>query len=416
MIKDVIVIGGGASGMMAALTAAKLNPKTLLLERNNCLGKKLLITGKGRSNITNSGDIKSFIASFGKRGSFLYRALTEFSNNDLVAFFEGLGIKTKTERGGRIFPQSDRSQDIVAGLRKSLENNRCEIILDSRVKSVNKENPDFKVALSDGRSLASKQLIIATGGLSYPLTGSTGDGYDFARKFGHSVIELYPALVPLETKESFPGKLQGLSLKNVSVNVFSGGRKIAEEFGEMLFTHFGVSGPIILKVSGEIVEELNKGKNVYVSINLKPALSKEILTKRLLRELDSSGKAFISNILKNLIPKALVPVFLSLSKISSDKQAHQITRSEREKIYSLLTDFRLEIARPRSFNEAIITSGGISLNEINPYTMESKKVKGLFFCGEIIDIHGITGGYNLQEAFSTGFLAGKSAAETAGRT
>ena len=413
MIYDIIVIGGGASGMMAAGTAAKEGAKTLLLEQNNRLGKKLLITGKGRANITNSGDTESFIRSFGKNGRFLYRTLAEFSNNDLTAFFEGLGVKTKIERGGRIFPESDRSQDIVEALKQFLAKNKCEILLNSRVKTItnNKEDTSFAVTLENGQVLNSKKLIIATGGLSYPLTGSTGDGYELAKEFGHSVTDLSPALVPLVTKEPFVKELQGLALKNVSVKAISNGKVITEEFGEMLFTHFGVSGPVILTLSGTVVEELKKHKTVYISINFKPALSNEILTNRLLREFDSAGKAFISNILKNLLPKALVPVFLSLSGIPPDKQAHQINRQEREKLYELLTDFRLEITSPRGFDEAIITNGGISLKEINPYTMESNKVQGLYFCGEIIDIHGFTGGYNLQEAFSTGFLAGKSASQ-----
>ena len=409
MIYDVIVIGGGASGMMAAGTAAKETLKTLLIERNGRLGKKLLITGKGRANITNAGDTESFIKSFGENGRFLYRALGEFSNSDLIAFFEGLGVKTKAERGGRVFPESDRSQEIVEALKTFLSKNKCEILLNSRVRSIKKQDASFSVTLENGSVFNSKKVIVATGGLSYPLTGSTGDGYDFAKEFGHGVTGLLPALVPLETKEHFVKDLQGLALKNVSVSAFSEGKKIAEEFGEMLFTHFGVSGPIILSLSGTIVEGLKENRPVYISINFKPALSKEILTNRLLRELDSSGKAFISNILKTLLPKALVPVFLSLSGISPEKQAHQITKQDREKLYELLTDFRLEIKSPRGYNEAIITSGGVSLKELDPYTMESKKVKGLYFCGEIIDIHGVTGGYNLQEAFSTGFLAAKSA-------
>ena len=411
MIYDIIVIGGGASGMMAAGTAAKAGLKTLLVERNDRLGKKLLITGKGRANITNAGDTESFIKSFGKNGQFLYRSLSEFSNQDLIAFFEELGVKTKTERGGRVFPESDRSQDIVKALKTFLAKNKCEILLNSRVNALKKQGSLFAAVLNNGNILESKRVIVATGGLSYPLTGSTGDGYELAKEFGHSVTNLSPALVPLVTKEPFVKDLQGLALKNVSVRAVSNGKQVGEEFGEMLFTHFGVSGPVILSLSGTVVEELNKNKSIHISINFKPALSKEILTNRLLRELDSSGKAFIANILKNLLPKALIPVFLSLSEIAPDKQAHQITRQEREKLFELLTDFRLEITSPRGFDEAIITNGGIMLNELNPYTMESKKIQGLYFCGEIIDIHGFTGGYNLQEAFSTGFLAGKSAAK-----
>ncbi|MCX5781884.1 MAG: NAD(P)/FAD-dependent oxidoreductase [Elusimicrobia bacterium] len=456
MIYDVIVIGGGASGMMSAGTASLLGLKTLLIEKNERLGKKLLITGKGRCNITNSGDTNSFISSYGKNGRFLYRALSEFSNEHLINFFHHLGVKTKLERGGRIFPLSDKSQDIVSALKKYLHENQCEISLNSSVGTITKDGDIFKIkvypvrdlpsrragngrftnkdgsftlsanymtpncrqepaAFSNGASnniFESKKVIIATGGCSYPLTGSTGDGYSFAKEFGHSITEITPALVPLETKESFVKKLQGLSLKNVLVKAFSEKKEISSEFGEMLFTHFGISGPVILTLSGTIVEELKKGRKVHISINFKPALSREILTKRLLREFESSSNKHLYNVLKSLLPEKLAELFIDLCEIPEKKPVHQITREERERIQNLLTDFRLEITKARGFDEAIITRGGISLNEINPYTMESKKVKGLFFCGEIIDIDGITGGYNLQEAFSTGYLAAKGASKS----
>ncbi len=409
MSYDLIVIGGGPSGMMAAGHASELGLKTLLLERNNRLGKKLLITGKGRCNLTNAGNLESFIQSYGKNGRFLYRALGELSNEDLVAFFNRLGVKTKIERGGRIFPESDRSEEIVDALTKYLNQNKCEIRLSSRVQKVTKEDSYFKIELENGSRFESGKLIIAAGGLSYPQTGSTGDGYEFAKGFGHKITDLSPALVPLETKESFVKNLQGLSLKNVKVSLLSDGSEIASEFGEMLFTHFGVSGPIILTLSGTAGEEIKKRKKVTLSINFKPALNEEILTQRLIRELDLSGKSRISNILKNLLPKALIPVFLSLAKIPAEKLGNQINRDERQKLYDLLTDFRLEATKTRGYDEAIITKGGLPLKEIDPYTMESKKIKGLFFCGEVLDIEGFTGGYNLQEAFSTGYLAAKGA-------
>ncbi len=412
MIYDVIVIGGGASGMMSAGTASSLGSKTLLIEKNERLGKKLLITGKGRCNITNSGDTNSFIASFGKNGRFLYRALSEFSNENLINFFHHLGVKTKLERGGRIFPLSDKSQDIVNALKKYLDENKCEILFKSSVGNIIKEGDFFKTKLKSNNIFQSKKVIIATGGCSYPLTGSTGEGYSFAKEFGHSITETTPALVPLETKESFVKKLQGLSLKNVSVKALSDEKEISSEFGEMLFTHFGVSGPVILTLSGDIVQELKKDRKVHISINFKPALSREILTKRILREFESSSNKHLYNVLKSLLPEKLAELFIDLCEIPENKPVHQIKREERERVQDLLTDFRLEVTKPRGFDEAIITRGGISLNEINPYTMESKKVKGLFFCGEIIDIDGITGGYNLQEAFSTGYLAAKGASKS----
>ncbi|PIZ13787.1 MAG: aminoacetone oxidase family FAD-binding enzyme [Elusimicrobia bacterium CG_4_10_14_0_8_um_filter_37_32] len=416
-IFDVVVIGGGASGMFASGGAAEKGDNVLLVERGERLGRKLSITGKGRCNITNAGEIKDFIKSYGNNGKFLYRAFTEFFNQDLTTFFNQYGVRTKQERGGRIFPVSDNSQSIVNALKNYLGENKVMIKLNSRAEEIiiseNKPSEkDFRKHKVDGIKLKnsaeiikSVKVILATGGISYPGTGSTGDGYFIAEKVGHSIVPLRPALVPLETKDIFVKSLQGLTLKNVMVTVFDNDKKIDSEFGDMLFTHFGVSGPIILKLSGLIVDNLSRNKRVTISINLKPALDKDKLDARLLREFKNSGIRSICNVIKNLLPRKLIPVFMKLTGIVSDKKCCQITQSEREKIISLLTNFNLEISKPRPVEEAIITRGGVALDEINPYTMESKKVKGLYFCGEIIDIDGITGGYNLQAAFSTAYLA-----------
>ncbi len=414
---DVIVIGGGASGMFAAGCAAAKGADTLLLEKTNQLGKKLSITGKGRCNLTNIGEVNDFIESYGKNGKFLYRSFKNFFNQSLIAFFNSYGIETKVERGGRIFPVSDNSESIVNALRNYLKENKVTLGLNLQVKEIvlgdnktDRNNKVIGIKLSERKEIIkTDKVILATGGLSYPKTGATGDGYRMAKKLGHSIVSLTPALVPLETKEDFVKDLQGLALKNVSVTVFTNGRKIGEDFGEMLFTHFGLSGPIILKMSSLVIEHLNKNQEVSIVINFKPALDEKKLADRLLRETKNFGLKSVNNVMKNFLPRKLVPVFLKLANINTDKKFKQITHQEKEKIINLLTNFSLKITKSRPIDEAIITKGGISLKEINPYTMESKKIKGLYFCGEIIDLDGKTGGYNLQLAFSTAHLAAQSA-------
>ncbi|MCK5534535.1 NAD(P)/FAD-dependent oxidoreductase [bacterium] len=414
---DVIVIGGGASGMFAAGCAAAKGADTLLLEKTNQLGNKLSITGKGRCNLTNIGEVNDFIESYGKNGKFLYRSFKNFFNQSLIAFFNSYGIETKVERGGRIFPVSDNSESIVNALRNYLKENKVTLGLNLQVKEIvlgdnktDRNNKVIGIKLSERKEIIkTDKVILATGGLSYPKTGATGDGYRMAKKLGHSIVSLTPALVPLETKEDFVKDLQGLALKNVSVTVFTNGRKIGEDFGEMLFTHFGLSGPIILKMSSLVIEHLNKNQEVSIVINFKPALDEKKLADRLLRETKNFGLKSVNNVMKNFLPRKLVPVFLKLANINTDKKFKQITHQEKEKIINLLTNFSLKITKSRPIDEAIITKGGISLKEINPYTMESKKIKGLYFCGEIIDLDGKTGGYNLQLAFSTAHLAAQSA-------
>jgi predicted Rossmann fold flavoprotein len=408
---DVIIIGGGASGMLAAGCAAENGARVLLLERNKHLGKKLRITGKGRCNLTNTCETAEFVESYGKNGKFLYRALTEFSNHDLVRFFKEQGVATKEERGGRIFPVSDRAVDVVRALEGYMDKHKVTVKLNARVVRITidpESNAVTGVTLKNSEEiLEADKIILATGGLSYPGTGSTGDGYAMAKRLGHSIVPLQPALVPFETEEEFPKDMQGLSLENVEVTVLCGGKRVAAEFGDMLFTHFGVSGPIILKLSGRIVKCLDTKKPVVLSINLKPALDETKLTNRFLREFSGSGKKSLKTLIKGMLPKSLVPVFIEASTIPEDKRCNQITGDERKTLVDLMMDFRVTVKRARSYAEAIITRGGIDLKEIDPRTMESKKVKGLYFCGEIIDIDGITGGYNLQAAFSTGYLAAK---------
>jgi hypothetical protein len=409
---DVVVIGAGASGMMAAGRAGELGAKTLLLERNDVPGKKLLITGKGRCNITNIEDLKQFVENFGKNGKFLYRAFTEFFNQDLIELFNNFGVEVKTERGGRVFPVSDEAKDIVEALEQYVLANKVSIKYRSRVKEIFiKENSVVGLKLHDGSTIKTQKVILATGGLSYSLTGSTGDGYEIARMLGHEIVELKPSLVPLETTENFLKEIQGLSLKNVEVSIIANGKIIASEFGEMLFAHFGISGPVILSMSSKASDALFKKEKVEISINFKPKLSLDTIDKRLIREFEDNKLKSIKNVLKNLLPQSIIPVFVRLSGIAEDKQCSQISSKEREKLLKLLTDFRMNIKSTRPIDEAIVTKGGVVLSQINPHTMESKLIKGLYFCGEVIDIDGLTGGYNLQAAFSTGRLAGTYAAE-----
>jgi predicted Rossmann fold flavoprotein len=409
---DLVVIGGGAAGMLAAGRAAENGLEVLLLERNDRLGKKLGITGKGRCNLTNSADTEHFIENFGKKGKFLYGAITRFSSSDLVRFFAEIGVETKEERGGRIFPASDKASTVVKALVKYARSNGVEISVSSRVDRIvtGRENGAVEgvILKNDGRVINTGKVILATGGRSYPATGSTGDGYAIAAALGHTIVEPRQGLVPFDTEERFVRDLQGLSLENVEVTVFVGGRKTDSGFGDMLFTHFGVSGPVILTLSGQITDDLAEGKTVELSIDFKPALTGEKLDRRLIREFAASGTKQFRTVMKNLLPNRLIPVFITMSGIAPEKRCGQITSAERSSLAALLKDFRLTVKRPRPFEEAVITRGGIDLKEIDPRTMRSKLVGGLYFCGEVIDIDGKTGGYNLQAAFSTAWLAAEA--------
>jgi len=403
---DVVVIGGGPAGMMAAGVAGSKGKKVLLIEKNDKLGKKLFITGKGRCNLSNSADKEEFITHITRNSKFLFSAFNNFFNDDLVDFFNKLGLKTKVERGGRIFPLSDKSSDVIKALEKHLRNNNVAVRLGTKIKSIIAEKDEIKgLELEDGFIYCSS-VIIATGGLSYPLTGSTGDGYEFAKKLGHQITELRPSLVPLVVKEEFIKDIQGLSLRNVSVKAICDNKVLFEDIGEMLFTHYGLSGPLILSASFYISEKIYKNKQTYIMIDLKPGLTHEELDRRLLKDFELYKNKYYKNSLDDLLPKKLIPVIIKLSGIPEDRQVNQITREERRFIVNLLKGLSFEIIGTRPISEAIVTSGGVNIKEVNPKTMESKIVKGLYFAGEILDIDAFTGGYNLQIAFSTGYTAG----------
>lgn len=408
MTRRVIVIGAGAAGLMAAGKAAERGLEVLLLDKNDRTGKKLLISGKGRCNITNDTDIEGLINNIPGNGNFLYSSFYTFSNADLLELLHKEGLETKVERGGRVFPVSDSARDVVLILQRFAEKRGVKIRLNSAVEKIEVKNGSVSgVKLRNGSYFDCDCAIIATGGASYPGTGSTGDGYEMAKKLGHTVKELKPSLVPLLVGEKWIAELQGLSLKNISITIIDKkGRKIYTDFGEMLFTHFGVSGPVILSSSRHI---LNYGyKDVKLMIDLKPALSEETLDARLQRDFEKFSRKQFKNSLDDLLPQKMIPVFIMLSQIPEEKPVNQITKAERRVLVKLLKAFTLEITGSRPISEAIVTVGGVCTDEINPSTMESKLVKGLYFAGEVIDVDAYTGGFNLTIAFSTGCLAGLS--------
>jgi predicted Rossmann fold flavoprotein len=423
MNRRVIVVGGGAAGLMAAGQAASLGVDVLLFEKKSRPGRKLRLTGKGRCNLTNETSLSEFIAHFGPNGRFLRQAFSQFFTADLVDFFGELGVSTVTERGGRVFPATGQAQDVVDALVRWVKDQGVTVYTRSpvegllveglRVVGVRVSKPRVSQkkagASSPGRVYRAGAVVVATGGASYPATGSTGDGYRLAQSVGHTIVPIRPALVPLETSGNIASRLQGLSLRNVTARVLVDGKEQAEQFGEMLFTHFGLSGPIILSLSKQVVDALRLGQSVTVSIDLKPALDEHKLDARLLRDLDSFGKRQFRTLLKGLLPSKLIPVCIDLTSIPPRKAGHQITAQERKRLRNWLKDFRLEVTGHRPFSEAIITAGGIETREIDPPTMASRLVEGLYFAGEVLDIDADTGGYNLQAAFSTGWVAGRSA-------
>lgn len=410
-MNSVIVIGGGPAGMMAAISAAECGARVSLLEKNEKLGKKLFITGKGRCNLTNAADIEEFFRAVISNPKFLYSAFYSFTNEQTIAFFESLGLKTKVERGGRVFPQSDHSSDVISALSRELSRRKADVLLHTEVKElIIEEGRAAGVLLSSGKKLYADAVIVASGGISYPSTGSTGDGYRFAESCGHRVTELSPALVPMEVKEWYAKELMGLSLRNIQIRITEGKKKLYEEFGEMLFTHYGVTGPVILSASSGVGNRL-KQKQLTLHIDLKPALSEEQLDKRVLREFEANHNRQFKNAVDSLFPAKLKPVMVELSEIPEDKKVHEITKEERLRFVRLIKDFTMTLTNLRGYNEAIITKGGVSVKEVDPGTMESKKVSGLYFAGEVLDLDAVTGGYNLQIAWSTGYLAGMSAAE-----
>lgn len=403
----VIVCGGGAAGMIAAGTAAQTADKVILIEKNDALGKKLRITGKGRCNITNACDIEDMISMYPVNGKFLYSALYTFTNDSIVELLESYGVKTKVERGGRVFPVSDDARDVVSAMKKYALKPNVRLIKDE-VKSLIVEDSEIKGVKTARGTYNADRVILCNGGASYPQTGSDGSGYRMAENAGHTIITPTPSLVPLCAEDKWCRDIMGLSLKNVEVTAFNAnGKKLYSGFGEMLFTHFGVSGPLILSLSAHIKKELKKG--VSIKIDLKPALSEEQLDARILRDFENQKNKHIINSLDALLPKKLIPVVVELAEIEPHKAVCEITREERKRLLGVLKGLKLNITGFRPLREAIITSGGIKTSEINSSTMESKLVKGLYFAGEIIDVDGYTGGFNLQVAWSTGYLAGMNA-------
>lgn len=420
-MRKVIIIGGGAAGMMAAISASKEGKKVLLLEKNEKLGKKLFITGKGRCNITSACDPDEFLNHVATNSRFLYSSFSRFNNHDVVRLLNDAGLKTKVERGQRVFPQSDHSSDVIGTLKRLCDRNHVEILYHAKVEKIllqdhegvsGEKNRSFAgVQLSDGRVIQGDSLIIATGGCSYTSTGSDGDGYRLARELGHSIRPVYPSLVPFIMKETWCRDLMGLTLKNISIRVKNGKKVIYEGFGEFLFTHFGVSGPLVLTAStclGKYQKALEAGQ-LTLLLDLKPSLTMEQLEKRYLREFDTYRNKNISNVIERMLPRKMVPVFLREAGVPEDKKVRDITKKERRRMEELMKGMEMHITGVRGFEEAIVTRGGVNVKEVSPTTMESKLVDHVFFAGEILDVDAVTGGFNLQIAWSTGYTAGYSA-------
>lgn len=410
-MKRIVIIGGGAAGLMAARTAAckyKGSAQVTVVEKNERPARKLMITGKGRCNVTNNCGLQDLISNTPRNPRFLYSAFSSFMPDDTISFFEECGVPLKTERGNRVFPMSDKAVDIVDALVNSVKRAGVKIINETVIGITSESGAVTGVVLSDGNILSADSVVIATGGLSYPVTGSTGDGYRFASALGHTVTELLPSLVSIECHEGFCSKLSGLSLKNVSLSVFEEEKKKAvfSEMGEMIFTHFGISGPLVLSASANIKNIARKKYKAV--IDLKPALSYEQLDNRILRDFSDQQNKDFSNSLDKLLPKSLIPVIVSLSDIDSHIKVNAIDRESRKRLCNLIKNFTLHITALRPVEEAVVTRGGVSVKEINPTTMQSKLVSGLFFAGEVIDVDALTGGFNLQIAFSTGYAAGKN--------
>ena len=408
---DVAVVGGGPAGIMAAIRAAELKKDVVLVERNDGLGKKLLITGSGRCNLTNTADTTEFIKKFGKKGSFLRSAFKTFSNRDTMEFFRYQGLDLKVENGGRVFPVTDDAVSVLNLLKSCLSESGVSVLYNHRLSHIDvlgEDEPSFKLNFENSSFMASR-VVLATGGASYPATGSTGDGFNFASELGHKVISLKPGSVPLKTRERWVRDLQGISLERVGLKFKRGKKKVASGEGDLIFTHFGVSGPGVLDLSGRVVQALEDG-DVQLIMDLKPETGREALEEELLKEFEAHGKTYLKNFMKFLMPNRLIPVFLELAGVDPNKSLNQIGKKERNSMLNLLKSMPLTVTGSLPLKNAMVTCGGVSKREIDPQTMESKICHGLYFAGELIDLCAPTGGYNLQEAFSTGYLAGESAA------
>ena len=412
-MSKVLIIGGGAAGMMAGVFAARNHHEVHILEKNEKLGKKVFITGKGRCNVANACDTEELFPAVMSNPKFLYSGFYSFGPQDVMNFFEEAGVPLKVERGNRVFPQSDHSSDIIRALERELKKAGAKVHLHTTVKEIVKKPEAEKVTgviLEDGTFMEGDAVIVATGGFSYQSTGSTGDGYRFARELGLKVTDISPSLVPLKTKEDYIPKLQGLSLKNTGLTIKNGKKVLYEDFGEMMFTHFGVTGPMILSASAHIGTKLAKAENgeLCAYLDLKPALTKEQLDARILREFETGQNKQFKNVIGVLFPSSLTPVMLELGGIPAEKKIHDISREERQHFVDFVKAFPFTITGMGEFKEAIITKGGVSVKEINPGTMESKKISGLYFAGEVLDLDAVTGGYNLQIAWSTAYLAAQA--------
>ena len=414
-MRNTVIIGGGPAGLMAAISSAKNGDKVTIIEKMNSCGKKLLITGKGRCNITNNAQMDKFMENTPTNPKFLYGVFNNFTNKDIIELLKNEGVKTKVERGERVFPVSDRAQDVLEALLHILKKQNVQILTNTTAKRIitDAEKNVLGVELDDGKEIKTDKIILATGGKSYPVTGSTGDGYKLAKDLGHTITKIEPSLVPLTSHDEVCKKLQGLSLRNVAIQLQICDKVVYKDFGEMLFTHFGVSGPIVLSASSYLVktkniEQILKGGKVELEIDLKPALSEEKLDARILRDFEEQKNKQFKNSLDKLLPQKLIPVIIEKTNINGSKKINEITKQERQKLVKELKHFRISINGTRPIEEAIVTSGGINIKEINPKTMESKLISGLYFAGEVIDVDCLTGGYNLQVAWSTGYTAGIS--------
>ena len=412
-MSHVIVVGGGAAGMFAAIAAAKNGHQVTLYEKNEKLGKKIFITGKGRCNITNAADMEELFDAVVTNSKFLYSSFYGYTNQNVIDFFEDAGVPVKIERGNRVFPISDHSSDVIRALEREMKKVGVKVCLNTEVKSVEAEKDKFnKVVLKDTTTQTADACIVATGGLSYRSTGSTGDGFRFAENVGHKVTQCFPSLVPMETKEPWICDLQGLSLRNVEAKILDGKKELYKDFGEMLFTHFGVSGPLIISASSYVgkkfMDKNGQKKELTLEIDLKPALTEEQLDQRVLRDFEENHNRQFKNAITKLFPTKLIPVMLELGGIDPEKKVNSIEKEERKQFVHLIKHFRMTLTGLRDYPEAIITKGGVNVKEIDPGTMESKLVKGLYFAGEVLDLDALTGGFNLQIAWSTGYAAGNA--------